>query len=125
MASFVYKSLPVEERKLAIYQACVGEAMRILQAEEKEPGSQFPRTKSLCTDTVDQCLSESDTALAQASGDLGAIAPVTQGSVQNSKKSNKAPTKNGLFYIPPVDAISPKRFARRRKHQFRLVSRSP
>jgi hypothetical protein len=95
MASLVYKSLPVEKRKSAIYQAWVGEAMRFLQSEEKES----------------EC--------------LVVMVPVTQASAKNSKKSNRSPTKNSLFYIPPVDASSPKRFARRRKHQFRLVGRSP
>ena len=127
MASFVYKSLPVEKRRFAIYQAWVGEAMRFLQAEEKESESQFPITKSLCTDAdaVGQSLSASDEDLAQASGDLGAMLPAIQGSVKKLKKSNKSPKKNGLFYIPPVDTNSPKRFAWMRKHQFRLVGRSP
>jgi hypothetical protein len=127
MASLVCKSLPVEKRKSAIYQAWVGEAMRFLQSEEKESESQFPITKSLCidADAVSQRLSASDEPLAQASGDLGVMVPVTQATAKNSKKSNRSPTKNSLFYIPPVDASSPKRFARRRKHQFRLVGRSP
>jgi len=123
MASLVYKSLPVEKRKSAIYQAWVGETMRFLQSKERESESQFPITKSLCidADAVSQRLSASDEPLAQASGDF----PVTQASAKNSKKSNRSPTKNSLFYIPPVEASSPKRFARRRKHQFRLVGRSP
>ena len=127
MASFVYKSLPVEETTFAIYQTWVAEVMRFLQAEEKGSESQFPITKSLCTNTDagGQRLSASDEALAQASADLRTIASATHGSVRNSKKSNKPGTKNSLFYIPPVDASSPKRFARRRKHQFRLVGRSP
>ena len=127
MASFVYKALPVEERKFIIYQAWVGEAMRILQAEEKESENQFPITKPICIDTNDvgQSLPASDKPLARASEDLGAMVPVTQGSIKNTKRSNTSPTKNGLFYIPPVDTTSPKRFAWRRRHQFRLVGRSP
>ena len=35
MASEVYQSLPVEQRKFALYQACVGEAMRLLKAEDR------------------------------------------------------------------------------------------
>jgi hypothetical protein len=127
MASLVYNSLPPEKRKFAIYQAWVGEAMRYLQAEKKESESRFPITKSLCTnaDAGGQSLPASEEGLAQASWDLRAMVPATQGSVKNSKKPNRSPTKVGLFYIPPVDATSPKRFARRRKHKFRLVGRSP
>ena len=94
MASWVYKSLPVEKRRFALYRAWVGEAMRFLQAEDKESESQFPIT---CTDAEAIC--PSDEALGQASRDLGAMVSATQGSVRSSKKSNKSPTKNGLFYI--------------------------
>ena len=129
IASLMYKLLPVEERKFALYQACVGEAMRILRTEGKESESQFPIPKPICTDAdavaVGQSLPTSNEALAQVSGDSGAMTPATPGSVKNSKKSNKSRSKNGLFYIPPVDATSAKRFVRRRKHQFRLVARSP
>lgn len=123
MASLLYKSLPVEKRKFAIYQAWVGESMRFLQAQEKESESQFQITKSDCTDAdaVGQSLSALVKALGQASGDLRAMVSL-KGSVKNSKKSNKSPTKDCLFYIPRVDATSPKRFARRRKHQFRLIA---
>jgi hypothetical protein len=127
MASSAYKSLPVAKRNFAIYQAWVGEAMRFLQAEEKESGSQFSITEFVCTDTdaVGQSLSALNEALAQGSGNLGTSLSATRGFVKKVKKPNKSPTKGRLFYIPPVDATSTKRFARRRKHQFRLVSRSP
>jgi hypothetical protein len=125
MASSVYNSLPPEKRKFAIYQAWVGEAMQFLHAEEKESESQLPITKALCTNVDAESLSALDEALVQALGDSAAMVLVPQGSVKISKKSNKLPTKNRLFYIPPVDHTLRKRFASRPKHQFRLVNRSP
>jgi hypothetical protein len=95
----------------------VGEAMRFLQAEEKESKSQLSITKFVCTDTdaVGQSLSASDETLAQGSWNLGRSLSATRASVKNARRPNKSPTKVGLFYIPPVDASSSKRFARRRK----------
>jgi hypothetical protein len=127
MASFVYNSLPLEKRKFAIYQACVGEAMRFLQAEETESKREFPIAKSPCTGTAipRQTLLKSDAALTQASGNLEAMGSITHDPVKNPKKRNISPGKNRLFYIPPADSTPPKLFSRRRKHHSRLVSRLP
>ena len=123
MASELYKSLPVEKRKIGLYQAWVSEAMRFLRQDPKPYESQSPVS---CHDTAPgQSLPAAGKALVQASADLESMIPIIQSSVTTSTRSVKPPGKGRLFYIPPVNRTSPKRFAPRRTHHVLLVTRSP
>ena len=123
IASLIYQSLPAETRKFAMYQACVSEAMRVLQAGKKDAKNQFnmPQCIPSYTDDASQGVSSPDEPLMQVPSDV-ATARIIKRSFTNIKKAGKLPMKNRLFYIPPVGNSSSKGFAKSGRHRFRVVS---
>jgi hypothetical protein len=127
IASEWYQSLPAEERKFGLYRECVGEAMKVLKAQNKKFENQLPATNSLCreAESVRQPVSTSNKASGQSSRYFLPKLSEAEGSMRNAKNVRTLQVKTSLFSIPQVGVISPRRFVTRRKHQFRFVSRSP
>ena len=121
MASALYQSLPVEERKFSLYRVCVSEAMRLLQSEQSK-SEQVLRCPAPAA--VGQSPSTPVEPMAQDSTGMTQKLAAHARSFTNTKKPNRSTGKVPLFHIPLFDATLSKAGTRRRRHR-RSIARSP